>query len=337
MTDAELSRLLQPLLLVWLACFGACVGSFLNVVVFRLPRRCLSILKPTRSFCPKCRHAIRWYENLPLVSWALILRARCAGCGLPISVRYPLVEGVTSLLFLAVGWIHLDGHALELEAWAKVVIHAGFGSALLCCALIDWDLRVIPDAITVPGVLCGVVALGCAPGLLGASGLLDLEGFAARTVLHLDSAFRWWGIAGALAPVESLADWLGDLSKTTPTTYRSLQGVSAGVFGALVGGVGMWIFSATLSRLLGREAMGFGDVKLTAMIGAFTGWQGVLVTLLIGSVLGSCVGIASLLAGRSEEKGATLGLGSLPLGPFLALGAAAGALGGEQLLRALAL
>jgi leader peptidase (prepilin peptidase) / N-methyltransferase len=336
-TDAELSRLLQPWLLLWLACVGACVGSFLNVVVFRLPRRCLSVFKPARSFCPKCRHAIRWYENLPMISWALILRARCAGCGLPISARYPLVEAATTLLFVAVGWIHLDGRVLVPEAWGMVAIHCLFGSALLSCALIDWDLRVIPDVIDVPGALLGPLALALVPGILASSSLPDLEGLAARGVLHFDSAFRWWGIEGLLAPLEASADWLGSLARSSPGAYRSLQGCSAGIFGAAVGGGAMWAFAAAMKRILGRESLGFGDVKLTAMIGAFTGWQGVLVTLLIGSVLGSLAGTLAILRGRREESGPTLGQGSLPFGPFLVIGALVAALGGERVLRALAL
>lgn len=337
MTDAELSRLLQPWLLLWVTCMGACVGSFLNVVVFRLPRRCLSVFKPTRSFCPKCRHAIRWYENLPMISWAFILRARCAGCALPISARYPLVEAATTLLFFAIGWIHLDGRAHMPEAWGMVAVHCLFGSALLSCALIDWDLRVIPDAIDIPGTLIGPVALALVPGILASSSLPDLEGLAARAVLHLDSAFRWWGISGLLSPLEGLADWLGALSHSSPRGYRSLQGGAAGVFGAAVGGCSMWIFASVMERIVGRESLGFGDVKLTAMIGAFTGWQGVLVTLLIGSVLGSLAGILAILRGRREEKGKTLGLGSLPFGPFLVVGGLVAALGGEHVLRALAL
>ena len=337
MTDAELSRLLQPWLLLWVTCMGACVGSFLNVVVFRLPRRCLSIFKPARSFCPKCRHAIRWYENLPMISWAFILRARCAGCALPISARYPLVEAATTLLFLAIGLIHLDGRAHLPEAWGMVAVHCIFASALLSCALIDWDLRVIPDVIDIPGTLLGPVALALVPGILASSSLPDLEGLAAQTVLHLDSAFRWWGISGLLSPLESLADWLGALSHSSPRGYRSLQGAAAGIFGAAVGGCSMWVFAAAMKRIVGRESLGFGDVKLTAMIGAFTGWQGVLVTLLIGSVLGSVAGVLAILRGRREEAGQTLGLGSLPFGPFLVVGALVAALGGERVLRALAL
>lgn len=337
MTDAELSRLLQPWLLLWLCCMGACVGSFLNVVVFRLPRRCLSVFKPARSFCPKCRHAIRWYENLPMISWALILRARCAGCSLPISARYPLVEAATTILFCVIGAIHLDGQATQPEAWAKVLVHCLLGSALLSCALIDWDLRVIPDAIDVPGIILGPLALALVPGLLAASSLPDLEGLSARAVLHFDSALRWWGAEALLTPFESLADWLGALARSSPGAYRSLQGASASVFGAAVGGGATWIFAALMTRIMGKESLGFGDVKLTAMIGAFTGWQGVLVTLLIGSVLGSVAGGVAILRGRREPEGPTLSVASLPFGPFLVAGAFVAALGGERVLRALAL
>lgn len=272
-----------------------------------------------------------------MISWALILRARCAGCGLPISARYPLVEAATTLLFVLIGWIHLDGNATSPAAWGMVAVHCLLGSALLSCALIDWDLRVIPDVIDIPGMLLGPIALAAVPGILASSSLPDLEGLAARGVLHFDSAFQWWGLQALLAPLEGLASWLGDLSRSSPGAYRSLQGASAGVFGLVVGGGAMWVFAATMKRLLGRESLGFGDVKLTAMIGAFTGWQGVLVTLLIGSVLGSLAGTIAILRGRREESAPTLGHRSLPFGPFLVIGALIAALGGERALRALAL
>lgn len=333
MSDAELSALLKPWLMVWVACLGGCVGSFLNVVVFRLPRRCLSVFRPARSFCPKCHHAIRWYENLPVVSWAFVLRARCAGCGLPISARYPLVEAGTILIFLAAAWTHLDGRWLIPAAWGAFLVHACFLSALLCCALIDWDLRVIPDLIDLPGIALGPLALALVPALLG-SRLPDLQGGAAGATLWLESSFAWWGIGGALTPLEGLAGWLGQLPQAP---YQALQGLWAGLLGAAVGGGGTWLIAGICSRALGgREALGFGDIKLTAMIGAFTGWEGVLVTLLIASLLGTGAGLVKMAGASARREPGGWSSSALPFGPFLAVGGASVALTGEGLLRLLA-
>ena len=124
---------LEPLIQIWIWCVGALVGSFLNVAVFRLPRRCLSVMKPARSFCPLCRHAIAWYENIPMLSW-LALRARCSGCSQPIHWRYPLVELITMLFF---GWLAYrdlsHGRFASFEAWGQFVVHASFGCALFVC------------------------------------------------------------------------------------------------------------------------------------------------------------------------------------------------------------
>jgi leader peptidase (prepilin peptidase)/N-methyltransferase len=125
---------------------GACVGSFLNVVIWRLPRR--ENLSVPGSHCPRCNQAIRWYDNLPILSW-LLLRARCRRCKAPISARYPFVEALTALLFVLA--------AVQYPAWPDAVAVMLLLAALVAVTFIDIDHRIIPDAITKPGMLLALV------------------------------------------------------------------------------------------------------------------------------------------------------------------------------------
>jgi len=166
MFEDALGALLTPF---GLALLGVCVGSFLNVVVHRLPQMMerawklegaemlglpapdlapLSLSKPA-SRCPHCGHQIRWFENIPLLSW-LALRGRCSACKSPISARYPLVELTTALLFAAVAW--------RFPAQAAGFAWCGFVAALVALALIDWDTTLLPDSITLPLIWSGLIA-----------------------------------------------------------------------------------------------------------------------------------------------------------------------------------
>lgn len=176
MTDNLLPILTEIVLTPWgLAVLGLCVGSFLNVVIHRMPLMLeqqwkadaramldmpeaddggppLSLSRP-RSRCPSCGHQIRWFENIPLVSW-LALRGKCAGCGTRISVRYPLVELATALLFAACGW--------RFGAQPTTLLWCGFVAVLVAAAMIDWDTTLLPDDLTLPLLWAGLVvsALG---------------------------------------------------------------------------------------------------------------------------------------------------------------------------------
>lgn len=127
--------------------FGLAIGSFLNVVIYRVPRH-ESLVRPG-SHCPNCEAAIRWYDNLPVVSW-LVLRGRCRDCGARISPRYIGVEALTGALFVVAAW-RLD------FAWTLLVAVA-FISALVAIAFIDYDHMIIPDAIVLPGAVIGLAA-----------------------------------------------------------------------------------------------------------------------------------------------------------------------------------
>lgn len=148
---------MQIVMYVFSVLFGLVLGSFLNVVIHRVPRR-ESLVKPG-SHCPSCGAAIRWYDNIPLVSW-LVLRGRCRRCAAAIAVRYPLVESMTGVAFALAFWrFGLDWTLLV--AWA-------FIAAMIAVAFIDYDYMIIPNSIVLPGAILG----------LGASVALDPS--------------RWW-------------------------------------------------------------------------------------------------------------------------------------------------
>ena len=230
--------------------FGACIGSFLNVVIHRLPRG-ESLVSP-RSRCPECRTTIAWYDNLPLASW-LVLRGRCRHCGGKIDARYPIVELLTGLIAFGL-------HArwgLSLQS----LVGFYFACTLLAIAYIDLDFGTIPDVLSLSGLIVGL---------------------ATSPLLHPE------------APV---------------------QAIETAVVGALLGGGLLFTVAWTYERATGREGMGGGDIKLLAMIGAFLGWQGVLLTLLLGSLVGSAIGISLMITRGADAKLA------IPFGPFLSIGA----------------
>jgi leader peptidase (prepilin peptidase)/N-methyltransferase len=137
---------LHALQYVFAFAFGAAIGSFLNVLIYRLPRR-ISIIAP-QSFCPNCKKPIRWYENVPILSY-LFLRGKCARCQKVISLRYPVVEMLTSLLFIYT----LSRYHLTLES----IFIAFFFCAMIVVSFIDFSFQVIPDVISLPGIVLGIL------------------------------------------------------------------------------------------------------------------------------------------------------------------------------------
>ena len=260
------------------ALMGACVGSFLNVVIWRLPQedpRARSL--GGRSHCPRCGALIRWFDNVPVLGW-LMLRGRARCCGGAISPRYPLVELLTAVMFfLLAAWppggpIFVpsgDGMVVDAARAAHFGFCAVFVALLIALTFIDFDVQLLPDALTKPGMAIGVVG-----GL-------------------------WPGIAGEISHDDSVA--------------LPLRTLLASIVGLLVGGGTTWAVRAVGSHVFKKEAMGFGDVKLLAMIGAFLGWRAALLSLFVGCLFGAVVGGALAL-----RKG--LGL-RIPFGPYLAAGA----------------
>jgi leader peptidase (prepilin peptidase)/N-methyltransferase len=262
----------EPVLVAIAGVFGAMLGSFLNVCVYRLPRG-ESVVLPG-SHCPGCGKPIAWYDNVPVVSY-LALRGRCRRCGTAISAQYPLIE-------LAVGIIWAG--ALAWFGWSFAALGAAL-LATLCLGIALTDARhfMIPDEFSLGGLGAGL-ALSLAPGglrpvdaVLGAA-----AGFA---LLWVVKAAGDWALARGLIRGEELDQVLEPGEK--PTT------------------------------------LGWGDLKMMAMVGSFVGWRGVLLTAFLGSLAGVAVFLPLLLVKRRRP---------VPFGVFLAVGAVATVLAGARLL-----
>lgn len=204
-----------------------------------------NLIRP-RSRCPHCGHAIAWWENIPLLSYAL-LRGKCSACGARISLRYPLVELATGLLFAYSIW--------RFGVTPNGLVWCGFCAALLALALIDWDTTLLPDSITLP--LLWTALIGAALG--------------------------WTGVP-----------------------------LAAALWGAVAGYLSLWSIYWAFKLLTGKDGMGFGDFKLFAALGAWFGWAALVPMILLASVIGAIVGIA-LKFGPGLREG-----GYVPFGPFLA-------------------
>jgi len=241
--------------LVLAGLLGAAIGSFLNVCIYRLPRR-LSIVTPP-SACPTCQRPLAWYENIPVIAY-LVLRGRCRTCGTAFGRRYVVVEAITAATFVAATWYF----GLGLLLVSRLV----FACALIVLFAIDLEHHLLPNAITLPGIAIGFVFS------------LLLNG---------------WSDA--------------------------LVGIVFGG-GSLLGLYYAWLW------LRKEEALGMGDPKMLAMIGAFLGWRMTLLTLIVGSLSGSIVGVALIASGRGHRKS------MLPFGCFLAVGAAVAATVGPAIL-----
>ncbi len=252
----------MPYLFVFV--LGASVGSFLNVVIYRLPAG-LSLLSPP-SHCPQCSTQLKPYDNVPIFGW-LWLRGRCRYCRTTISPRYPLVEFLSGLLYVAVflrfGW--------QLET----PFYWGLISWLVALTLIDIDTLTLPNALTMSGV-----------GL----------GWLAQAVLSSGPTRLSMLVASIAASI--LGIWLFD---------------GIGILG---------------SAMTGKTAMGGGDGKLAAMLGAWLGWQGLLLSILLASCLGAFVGGFGIVLGRLERRQ------PIPFGPFLAFGAGISLFFGNALIQA---
>jgi leader peptidase (prepilin peptidase)/N-methyltransferase len=287
--------LAQPAVLPWVALvFGLCIGSFLNVVIHRLPRmmerewreQCAELgmsageprggspapLPPSkeghgrynlfvpRSACPSCGRQISALENIPVASW-IALRGKCSGCGARISPRYPLVEIAAGALAAYAAW----RYGASLSALGAMA----FGWSLLALTVIDLDTQLLPDDITLP--------------LLWAGLLLNL--------------------GGTFAPLPSA------------------------VIGALAGYLALWSIYWAFKLATGKEGMGYGDFKLLAAIGAWLGWQKLPMVILFSSVVGAVVGIGLMLFARhAREK-------PIPFGPYLAAAGLLALLWGEPIAR----
>ena len=224
---------------------GLCIGSFLNVIVYRLPQN-ESVIFPS-SHCPFCNHKIAFYDNIPLLSF-LFLKGRCRYCKRKISFQYPVVEFISGIVLPLSFFLY----GFSLTFFVTFI----FLYLLIPIFLIDMKHQVISDKITIPGIIAGFIFSFFIKGI------------------------QW---------------------------YDSLIGIVVGGGVILVTAVvGKWIFK--------KEAMGMGDVMLFMMIGAFLGWRGVLLTLILASLLGSIVG--SIIVAKRRKKDTLV-----PFGPFISIAA----------------
>ncbi|MDD3641702.1 MAG: prepilin peptidase [Atribacterota bacterium] len=225
---------------------GLVIGSFSNVCIYRIPRN-ESLVWPG-SHCPKCSKPIKFYDNIPLISY-IILKGKCRNCGEPIPLQYPIVELATGLFYLALYLFY----GLQLIA----LVYMMLCSVLIIISFIDLKVEIIPDTISLPFIVIGF-----------------LLSFFLRNINPLDS-----------------------------------------MLGIITGGGSLLLVAIFGSKLFKKEAMGGGDIKLAAMIGAFFGWKLTLLSLFLSFFLGSIIGIIVLAASKDKSNNI------IPFGPFIALGA----------------
>jgi len=236
---------------------GLIVGSFSNVCIYRIPRN-ESVIYPA-SHCPKCRSKIKPIDNIPLLSY-ILLKGRCRNCKSKISIQYPIVELLTGLTYLIIYLIY----GLSVQTLIYIIL----SSALIIIAFIDLNEQIIPDVISLPGIVIGLIL-----------------SFIVPYISFINS-----------------------------------------VLGALIGGGIILIIAWVGSIIFKKEAMGGGDVKLAAMIGAFLGWRYMVISLFLGFFLGALAGIFLILSKikRKEDM--------VPFGPFIALGSIITLLCGEKII-----
>ena len=222
---------------------GAILGSFLNVVIYRLPKGKSIIFPP--SSCPHCGARIKPYDNIPIVSY-IILKGRCRNCGAPISPRYPIVESIVAFSFLF-GYLR---YGLSFEYLTFVL----FILLLVPISFIDFDTMLIPDSIAIPGIIIG----------------LTLSFFRGRM-------------------------------------YSS-------ILGAVIGAVVIVTIYYSAKFIYKKEAIGLGDMRLSALIGSFVGWASFLITVFIASFIGLIYGVIII-----RKRGGTIKK-EIPFGPFLSIG-----------------
>jgi leader peptidase (prepilin peptidase)/N-methyltransferase len=339
---------------------GAVVGSFLNVCIYRLPLD-LSVNQPRRSFCPSCKKQLTWYQNIPLLSW-LFLRGKCANCGARIAFRYFAVELLTALLFLCVWKIFPSPMAIAYWVFVSLLIAATFidfehfiipdeitiggtGAGIVASLI-------VPELMNTAsrGRALLISALSAALGYVLLWVVLEAgkKVFGKKRVrLDAPTPFSWTrkGDDADFIVGEERGLWSDYFARETDQLILHCDDASLGErnLGATdlrfhydrvqVGDE--QIALDTLDTISGvvreleipREAMGRGDLKFLAAIGAFLGWRAVLFSIFAGSLLGSFVGLGTLLIGKRVWSA------KLPFGPYLALGAFLWLFFGEALLR----
>jgi leader peptidase (prepilin peptidase) / N-methyltransferase len=295
---------------------GLLFGSFLNVCIARLPRH-ESIVTP-RSHCPACGHTIRWYDNLPLLSW-IVLRARCRDCKARISWQYPAVELTVGLWFAFVAWRAMLLMPTYFQWTENVRIYHSYpptfavftsitllvlGFLLIGLMVMDWQTQRLPDAFTLTGTAIAIF-LVCVQAIFLAPGQDQV--LLANQHIQLRSPG-----SGAFE---------GNVFLTGPEVL--IFGRIAAIIGAALLLLAIrWIYKAIRKR----DGMGLGDVKMLAMIAAFLGFTQSLVALFAGAFAASFYGVFLIVTGKA--RAAT----KLPFGSFLAVGGLLAALFGPRIV-----
>lgn len=337
--------------------FGCMVGSFLNVCIHRLPLG-QSVVSPP-SHCPHCKYAIPAYLNIPLVTW-VYLRGKCRNCGAPISIRYFLVELLTGIMFLC-SWL-----TFGRQSAAVALIDSIFLAGLIVATFIDFEHFIIPDELTIGGMVAGFICSFIVPRLHGEtsiagamkSSLLGMAVGAGLVYAILRAGKLLFGRHKlALAPDTRIV--FGEISVRLPDReipyedlfYResdaiALQARTVELIDRCYKDVWVRLTPVRLKigeeelnpeqvpyleavsgeLVLPREAMGLGDVKFMGAIGAFLGWQAVIFSLVVSSFIGATVGLSLVLTGRRALSS------RLPYGPYIALAATIWLFFGPQLV-----
>ena len=317
-----------PIILTWLFVFGAVVGSFLNVCIYRIPQHerlwdQLTGLNYPPSSCPFCKKRILAVDNIPILGW-LILAGRCRFCRHGIPIRYALIEffnGLlwvvlyvvivpegfhakveTSALYSPLGALAQPGLSHAQQIWlvnAEYLYYLILAEALLVATFIDFDLMIIPDGVTIPGMVLGLAGAF----VLGAPTLWPAWFFAAHE------------FNGLQAVLPSGLHWLINLPEQISwmNAHPHWHGLISSFVGLLIGGGTVWIVRILGHWAFQREAMGFGDVILMAMIGSFLGWQASLMVFFLVAPLCALLAAVVTLTFRSTRE--------IPFGPYLSIAA----------------
>ena len=337
--------------------FGSIVGSFLNVCIHRMPLG-QSVVSPP-SHCPQCQYQIPGYLNIPLFTW-LWLRGKCANCAAPISARYFAVELLTALTFTTT-WLHFGA-----KGFAPPMIYCVLLAGFIVATFIDFEHFIIPDEITIGGVAVGVVLSGLFPEIhFGAKAADGLKAAAIGAVVGAGLVYGILRLGKLLfgqhripLPENSVITFTENelLLPDGPVSYEELfyrssdtvafhatrlEMVDRSYWNAEVRlspaklRVGAdefdpstvhYMEAVTSAIVLPREAMGFGDVKFMAAIGAFLGWPAVVFSLAVSALLGSVVGVTLIVCKKREWSS------RIPYGPYIALAAVIWLFGREHIV-----
>jgi leader peptidase (prepilin peptidase) / N-methyltransferase len=344
---------------------GCIVGSFLNVCIYRMPLD-LSVVSPP-SHCPHCKYAIPFYLNIPLVTW-LALRGRCKNCRAPISSRYFIVELLTGVAFSSC-WLKFGDVNHPLPSLALALVYAIFLAGLICATFIDFEHFIIPDEITLGGIVVGFAVSFLLPslhdvetqsqgmiqsllGIVVGAGVIyailrlgKLMFGRQKLKLPPDTTIHFTETMLCLPdreiPYDELfyrkSDAIVLQARTVELVDRCYQDVTVRLSLSTLQIGDEKINPADVAHLeavsgeitVPREAMGFGDVKFMGAIGAFIGWQGAIFSLMVSSMIGAAVGILLILLRRREWSS------RMPYGPYIAAAAVIWIFGGKKFFHAL--